>query len=323
MRKPSRSTISFRMRSAISRCWSLRWSGIRWKKASASTTDRCVAWLMSSPAILTASASGLRRAPWQVSHGCADWYLTSSSRIQALSVWSRRRLRLPITPSNGLLTSYDLLAVDEGERDGLAVACRGGSLSCTSLGRSSRPGGVEAEAERAREAAQHLHVIGRGRVGLGPGDDRALLDRQVVVGDDEVLVEHQLLAEPVAGRARALRGVEREQARLDLGDGEAADGAGELLGEDDAVGGDAGALHRAARSRPRPRGPARRRRRGRHRRGRRRASARSRSFRRGAWRCRCGHDEAVDDDLDVVLELLVERGRLVDLVDARRRCGRG
>jgi hypothetical protein len=37
--------------------------------------------------------------------GAADWYLASSSRIQALSVWSMRRLRLPITPSNGFLTS--------------------------------------------------------------------------------------------------------------------------------------------------------------------------------------------------------------------------
>jgi hypothetical protein len=60
---------------------------------------------MSSPAILTLSGSGRRRAPWQVSHGAADWYLESSSRIQALSVWSMRRLRLPITPSNGFFTS--------------------------------------------------------------------------------------------------------------------------------------------------------------------------------------------------------------------------
>ena len=37
--------------------------------------------------------------------GRDDWYLPSSSRIHALSVWSRRRLRLPITPSNGFLTS--------------------------------------------------------------------------------------------------------------------------------------------------------------------------------------------------------------------------
>ena len=66
---------------------------------------RRVDMLMSSPAILTASGSGRRRAPPQVSQGAEDWYLASSSRIQALSVWSIRRLRLPITPSNGLRTS--------------------------------------------------------------------------------------------------------------------------------------------------------------------------------------------------------------------------
>ena len=49
-----------------------------------------------------------------------------------------------------------------------------------------------------------------------------------MVGDDEILVEDELLAEAVAGRAGALRGVEGEQARLDLGDGEAGDGAGEF-----------------------------------------------------------------------------------------------
>jgi hypothetical protein len=71
---------------AIWFCWLVRCSAIAWKKASASTTERRVLIEMSSPAILTLSASGLRRAPWQVSHGCAVWYLDSSSRIHALSV---------------------------------------------------------------------------------------------------------------------------------------------------------------------------------------------------------------------------------------------
>ena len=91
--------------------------------------------VMSSPAILTASASGLRRAPWQVSHGARLWYLLSSSRIQALSVWSMRRLRLPITPSNGLLHVIALAAVDEGERDRLAAGAVEDDR-CTSPGRS-------------------------------------------------------------------------------------------------------------------------------------------------------------------------------------------
>ena len=68
----------------------------------------------------------------------------------------------------------------------------------------------------AGEAGEDLHVIRRGRVGLGPGDDRTLLDRQRVVGDDEVFVEHQLLAEAIAGGAGALGYVEAEQAWLDL-----------------------------------------------------------------------------------------------------------
>jgi hypothetical protein len=46
--------------------------------------------------------------------------------------------------------------------------------------------GVSSEKPNSRSAAQHLHIIGAGRVGLGPGHDRALLDRQLVIGDDEV-----------------------------------------------------------------------------------------------------------------------------------------
>ena len=54
------------------------------------------------------------------------------------------------------------------------------------------------------------------------------------------------LAKAIAIGTRALRGVEREETRRDFGDGEAADRAGEFLGKDDAVGGQARALHRAA-----------------------------------------------------------------------------
>jgi hypothetical protein len=106
------------------------------------------------------------------------------------------------------------------------------------------PRRIEAEAEMAREAAQHLHIVGARRVGLGPGHDRALLDRQILVGNDELGIEIELLAKAVAGGAGPLRRVEGEEAGLDLLDGEARDGAGEFLGEDDAVGGDRGALQR-------------------------------------------------------------------------------
>ena len=147
---------------------------------------------------------------------------------------------------------------------------------------------------------------------MAQGTTAPLAIEQIVVGDDEVLVEHQLLAEAVAGRAGALRGVEAEQPRLDLGDGEAA----------------------------RPgRRTSRRRRCG-------RAAPKS-SFmpdcarvgapRRGSAGSRIGEalgelerlleavgearldafadDDAVDHHLDVVLVLLVERGRVLDRVE--------
>ncbi len=98
------------------------------------------------------------------------------------------------------------------------------------------PGGIEVEIVSPGEAGEHLHVIRRGRLRLGPGGDRAALEAEGVVGDDQILVEHELLAEAVAGGAGALRRVEAEQPRLDLGDGEAADRAGELFAEDDAAG---------------------------------------------------------------------------------------
>ena len=119
-----------------------------------------------------------------------------------------------------LLDLVAALAVDEAEGDRAAA------------------GAVEDDVLRLLGQVLPRHVRGRNRrrgrgwtapacnkgwaAGLGPGDDRALGDREVVVGDDEVLVEDHLLAEAVAGRAGALRRVEAEQPRLDLGDGEAA-----------------------------------------------------------------------------------------------------
>jgi len=107
------------------------------------------------------------------------------------------------------------------------------------------PRRVEIKFELPRERSQHLHVIRRGRIGFCPGHDRALLDAQRRIGDDQLGVEMELLAEPVAGRAGSLGRVEREQARGDFLDGEAADRAGEAFGKDDPVGRQAGALHLA------------------------------------------------------------------------------
>lgn len=77
------------------------------------------------------------------------------------------------------------------------------------------------------EAFERLLVIRRRRAGLRPRHDRALFERQLGVRHHEVRLELQFGAEAVARRARARRRVEREQARLDLVDGEAGHRAGE------------------------------------------------------------------------------------------------
>ena len=63
------------------------------------------------------------------------------------------------------------------------------------------------------------------------------------VGDDQLRVKFLPLAKAVTIGTCALRGVEREETRRDFRDGEARDGAGEFFGEDNAVGGQASALH--------------------------------------------------------------------------------
>jgi hypothetical protein len=57
------------------------------------------------PAILTASASGLRRLPAQAAQGVEVKYLAISSRAHSLSVSRQRRSRLRTTPSNGFFVS--------------------------------------------------------------------------------------------------------------------------------------------------------------------------------------------------------------------------
>ena len=64
-----------------------------------------------------------------------------------------------------------------------------------------------------------------------PRQDRALGDRQRGVGDHQVGVDLHLRPEAGAARAGAVRGVEREHPRLELGHRDAAVQAGEALGE--------------------------------------------------------------------------------------------
>ena len=141
-----------------------------------------------------------------------------------------------------------------------------------------------------------LEVLGRPDA-LGPRCDGALAERQVLVGHEQLGVDLELGAEAGALGAGAERGVERERARLDLVHGQrVVVGAGHLLGEaalavgvlgvavdelddEDAAGEAEGRLDRVGE-------PA-----------------------LGPGVVALG-DEAVDDDLDGVLLLLLELGRL-------------
>ena len=64
-----------------------------------------------------------------------------------------------------------------------------------------------------------------------PRDERALADRERRVGDEQVGIDLLLRAEAGAARAGAVRRVEREHARLELGQRDAVLGAREALGE--------------------------------------------------------------------------------------------
>jgi hypothetical protein len=97
------------------------------------------------------------------------------------------------------------------------------------------PLGVERELVVLAERGERLHVIGRRR--FRPRRYRALAQRALLVGNDEVGIDVLLDAEPAAFRAGAERVVEREQPRLDFRNGEARDRAGELLRENEALGG--------------------------------------------------------------------------------------
>jgi len=167
-------------------------------------------------------------------------------------------------------------------------------------------------AARLGEAGEDLHVIGRRRIALGPGHDRPLLEAERLVGDDQLRVEQQLFAQPVAGRAGALGSIEREQPGFDGFEGEAGNRAGELFGEDDTVGREAGALHRAAgllvvTARDVPIGEI----------DIGQALGELERLFETVGQPRLdpfAHGEAVDHHLDVVLELLVERGGFLDRV---------
>ena len=99
------------------------------------------------------------------------------------------------------------------------------------LGRQLAPRRVDVEAQRVAQPGQHPGEV-LGGLAHRPRRHRALGQRQIRVGDDEVGVD--LLADAQAGAlgAGAVGRVERERPRLQVVDGQrVAVGAGQLLGE--------------------------------------------------------------------------------------------
>ncbi len=286
-KKPSRSLISFRMRSAISLWLGVSSASMPENHCNASAIDRRATSLMLRPPILTASASGLSRAPSTNLAGpgalvAAEFFLDPGAVGLAKAPLHIRQdaLERPV----GRVFPEPVVV---GHLDRLAVgAVEDGSPH---LFRQVVPRRVHALPEVPGDAFERLRVILRRR--MRPRADRALGEAAALVMDDEAGIEIELGAEPVAGRAGAERVVEREQPRLDLGDREARDRAGELrrkdrllarigvLGDRDAVGEVERGLERI-----------------------------------GKPVAEIGrHDDAVDHHRDVVLQVLVERPDLVDL----------
>ncbi len=127
------------------------------------------------------------------------------------------------------------------------------------------------------------------RVADRPWNERAFADRERRIGDEEVRVDLLLRSEPGAAWTRAVRRVEREDARLQLGQRDAVVGARELLAEEHRL-----PVEDVDRHQP------------------------VRELRRRLDRLReaCSqvrlHHEPVDDDVDRVLELLVERDLVLE-----------
>ena len=93
------------------------------------------------------------------------------------------------------------------------------------------PRGLEVDLVPVGDRLDDLLV--EARVDDRPGHERALRDREARVGHDQVGVDLALRAEAGAPRAGAVRRVEREDARRQLGQRDAVVGAGELLGVGD------------------------------------------------------------------------------------------
>ncbi len=143
---------------------------------------------------------------------------------------------------------------------------------------------------------QRLRIERRGTA--RPWRHRPLVQGLVAVRDHQIRVEGQLDAQTITGGAGAEGVVEREQPRLDLADGEARNRAGELLGKDDPA-----RLFALGRLGPFGGGDAV-------------GQSQSRLDAVGIARLKTlfGYN-TIDDNIDVMLELLVERGGVLDGVE--------
>ena len=119
------------------------------------------------------------------------------------------------------------VAVLVGDVDALAVGAVEERLAHVLV--QVLPGRVQVHLPLVGDRLGHLLVVVRGAG--GPRQDRPLRQRQRRVGHDQLGVDLHLRAQAGAARAGAVRGVEREDARLQLGHRGAAVQAGEALGE--------------------------------------------------------------------------------------------
>ena len=122
----------------------------------------------------------------------------------------------PLDPRDHAFVARGVLArpavavlVLDGERPGRAVQDH-----LLLLRRQGRPRRVHVDAVGLRDGVEHAgEVLG---VGGAPRRDRALVQRLVGVGDDQLGVDLERRAQAVARLARPVRGVEREVARRQL-----------------------------------------------------------------------------------------------------------
>ena len=250
------------------------------RNSSARLTDIFVnSWMFLSPTV-TASTSGFSRRSAALRAGTEAHVL-----LDLLALL--RRLRFAVAPleirddplERQHVRAPAAHAVAVADVDPLAV--RAVEEQVLLLLRQVLPGLVEIELPLVCDPLDDGFV--EARVARRPRDERALADRERRVGDEHVGVDFLLRAQTVATRAGPVRRVEREDARLELGQGDAVLGTCEPLRERELLAVDDVNHDEAL------------------------GQGDSRLDRLREPRAQIGlHDEPVDDDFDRVLELLVE-----------------